>query len=106
LRQNLIDIRIRLHPKIDNDRRLPGVGVDRIHVVHVVDAADLLLEWSGNRLLDGLCVRTRIRGRHLYFRRNDIRELRYRQRHHGNCAYDHHDDGDHHRDNRTIDKEL
>ena len=37
-----------------------GRGVQRIHVVHVVDAAHLLLDGSGDRLLDGLRVRAHV----------------------------------------------
>ncbi len=32
---------------------LPAIGVDRVHVVHVVDAAHLLFDRSGHGLFNG-----------------------------------------------------
>ena len=47
--------------EIDDHPHLPvGRGVERVHVVHVVDAAHLLLDGRGHRLLDRLRVRADI----------------------------------------------
>ena len=57
LGENQIRVGIRGHVEIDDHPHLPvGGGVERIHVVHVVDAAHLLLDRSSDRLLDGLGV--------------------------------------------------
>ena len=77
LRQDQIRVGVRIHVEIDDHSHLAvGGGVQRIHVVHVVDAAHLLFDGRGHRLLDGLSVRADIDRRDLNLRRRDSRELR------------------------------
>ena len=85
---------------------LPVVGVHRIHVVHVVHAADLRFERRGHGLFQRLRVRSGISGLDLDFRRNDVGKLRDGQAQHGDHADDHHEDGDHHRDDRPVDEKF
>jgi len=106
LRQNLGGIGDCAHLEIHIERKLAGAGIDRIHVLHVVYAADLLLDRRGNRLFHGQRVSPNISGGQLDFRRSDIRELRDRQAGNGHPTQDHHDDRDHHGHDRTIDKKL
>ena len=84
----------------------PLFGVDRVHVIHVVDAADLCFERRRHRLLQRLRVRAGIRRRDLNFRRHDARELRHRQRQHRHAPHNHHQNGDHHRDDRSSMKNF
>ena len=83
-----------------------GCGVERIHVVHVVDAAHLLLDRRGYGLFHGLSVGSRVYGRYLNFGRRDLRKQRYRQSEDTDCPHDHHQNGDHHRHDRTVDEEF
>ncbi len=94
--EHLVDIGVRLDIEIDGDGGLAVVGVGRVHVVHVVDAAELLFDRSGDGLFESLRVRAGINGLNLNFRRNDVRELRGRQAKHGDDADNHHQDGDDH----------
>ena len=55
------------------------VGVDRLHVQHVVHAVHLLLDRRGDRLLDRHRVRSRVGSRDDDLRRNDVGELRHRK---------------------------
>ena len=73
--QDLIDIRVRPDIEIDDHSHVAGVGVDRIHVIHVVDAAHLLLDRRRDRLLDRQCISTGVMRAHLDFRRRDLRIL-------------------------------
>ena len=54
----------------------PLPAVQRVHVVHVVDAAHLLLDGRGHGLLDGLRIGADVGRANLHFRRRDRRELR------------------------------
>src|SRR3984957_8309308 len=77
-----------------------------VHVGHVVDATDLLLDGYVNSLLESLRVRTRIVGLQPDLRRGDTWELRYRQGR--NCDRTDYDrkDRNYDCDNGPIDEEL
>jgi len=105
LGQDLIGVGVRFHVEIDIERHLTVVGVDGIHVVHVVNARHLLLNGRCHGLFDGHRVSPRVRGFHLDFGGNDIGELSDGQPGHGHEANDHHEDRDHHGHNGTIDEE-
>ena len=80
LRENQVRIGVRGNVEIDDQPHLPvGGGVEGIHVVHVVDAAHLLLDGSGHRLLDGLGVRANVGCGDLNFGRRNRGELGHRQ---------------------------
>src|SRR5262245_41171467 len=66
--------------KVDDQSNLAAVGVERVHVVHVVDAAHLLLDWRRDRLLNRQRISARVVRLHLDFRWRDLRILRDRQR--------------------------
>jgi hypothetical protein len=107
LRQHEIGIRIGLYVVIHNQAHQPiRRRVQRIHVVHVVDAAHLLLDWRRDRLLDSLCVRAYVGCENLNFWRNDVWKLGHRKR--GDCcrSHDHHEDGNNHGHDRPIDEKL
>ncbi len=106
LRQHLIDIRIRRHVEVHGDRRLPVVRVRGVHVVHVVHARDRLLQRRRHRLLQRDRIRARIRRLHLNLRRNDVGKLRRRQLEETHASDQHHQNGDNHGDDRTVDKKL
>ena len=76
LRQNLIGARVRLDVEVHGHGRRAVVGVKRIHVFHAVHATHLLLDGSGDRLLDGQRVGAHVRGQNLNLRVGDVGELR------------------------------
>src|SRR6266849_9179331 len=107
LREDEIEVRVRLQVEVHHHGGLRVTrGVQRVHVVHVVHAVDLLFDGRGDGLLQGLRVRADIGGLQLNFRWNDVRKLRHGQACDGDRAHNHHKDGDHHRDDRTVDEEL
>ena len=107
LRQNQIDIGIGGHIEVDNQPHLPvRSSVQRIHVVHVVHPAHLLFDRSGDGLFHGLRVGPHIDGGNLNLRRRDGGKLGDRQPHDNYRAGDDGKDRDHHRHNRTVDKEF
>jgi hypothetical protein len=107
LRQHEIGIRIGLHVVVHNQTHQPiGRRVQRIHVVHVVDAAHLLLDRRRDRLLDSFCVRAHIGCENLNFWRNDVRKLRHRKRDDCYRSHDHHEDGNDNGHDWAIDEEL
>ncbi len=80
LREQQIRVGIRLEIEIDEQRcLLVRGGVQRVHVTHVVHAADLLLDGCGDSLLKSLRIGTGIVGLQPDLRRSDLRELRDRQ---------------------------
>ena len=80
LGKDQVGVRIRLDVKIHDQRsvRVSG-GVERVHVVHVVDAGHLLFDRGGNRLLECLCIRADVSSQYLNLWRGNIGELRNRQ---------------------------
>ena len=107
LSENQIGVGIGLYIEVHNQGRVRvGGGVEGIHVVHVVDAAHLLFDGSGNGLLEGLRVRTDVGGQHLNLRRSDVGELSDRQAEDRNRADHYHDDRNHHGDDGSVDEKL
>ncbi len=106
LRQHLIDIGIRFDVEVHVHRRLPVVGVLRVHVNAVVDTVDLLLDGCSNGLYQCARVGSRVGRLHLHLGRNDVGILRGWQRQHRHATQDHRQDGDHDRHDRPADKEL
>src|SRR5882672_114994 len=102
----MVNIRIGLQVKVDEHPHQAVVGVDGIHVVHVIHAAHLLLDGSGDRLLDGLGVSAYVGGLNEDFGRHDLRELGDRQSGQGNEPNDDHDDRNDHGDDGPIYEEF
>jgi len=105
--ENEIVVGVRLRVEIDDQgrRRVSG-SIQRIHVVHVVYAAHLLLERRGHGLFQGLRIGADIGGQNLNLRRRDIRKLSYRQGQDRQGADKHHDNGNHYGDDGSIDEEF
>src|SRR5258708_31929652 len=107
LRQHEVRIRIGLYVIIHDQAHQPvGRRVQRIDVIHIVDAAHLPLDRRRDRLLDSLCIRAHIRCEDLNFRRNDVWKLGHGKRGDGHCSHNHHEDGDNHGHDRPIDEKL
>ncbi len=107
LRENVIIVGIGFCVEV-HDQAADRVAVctQRIHVVHVVHAAHLLLDGRGNCLLQGLRVRPDIRSQDLNLGRSDAGKQRDRQAQDGERANQHQNDGDHHGNDGTVDKKL
>jgi hypothetical protein len=106
LGEQLVGVGVGAEGEVDVQGRLAVVGVDRVHVVHVVDAGHLLLDRGGHRLFDGQRVGAGVGALDLDLRRNDVRELGGRQPGHGDQADDGHQDRDDHGHDRPVDEEL
>ena len=106
LRQHVIDVRVGCDVEIDDQSNVATVRVDRVHVVHVVDAAHLLLDRRRDRLLDRQRVRAGVVRLHLNLRRRDLRILRDRQRQNADAADERHQNRDYDRDDGPPDEEL
>ena len=102
----MIDVGVSFEIEVHKHAHQSIIGVDRVHVVHVVNAAHLLFDGRGHRLLDGLRVRSDIVCLNEDFGRNDFGKLRNRQPQHGDQPYDDHDDGNHHGDDRAVNEEF
>ena len=103
---DLIDVGVRLDAERDAQLHRAVVRVRRLHVQHVVDAVHLLLERCRHRLLDRHGIGPDVIRRDDDLRRDDVGELRDRERSHRHQAADDGDDGDDDRDDRTIDEEA
>ena len=84
LREDLIGVRVGLNVEVDVEGGLAVVGVDRLHVEHVVDAVHLLFERRGDGLLQCFCVGAGIGGLNLDLGWNDVGVLRDGQAQHRN----------------------
>ena len=76
MRENQIGVGIGLDVEVDGEFGLPVIGVQRIHVFHVVHAAHHLLDGSGDGLVQRHGIGTGVGGGDLNLRIGDIRELR------------------------------
>ena len=106
LGKNLIRRRLGIRAEDHVQIHDAGVGIDRIHVFHALDAAHLLFDGRGYGLLDRKGVRTHVSRRHLNLRGNDVRILRDWETRHGNEANNDCDNGDNHRHNRPADEKI
>ncbi len=107
LREDEIRVRVRLQVEVhDHGGLRVGGGIQGIHVVHVVHAVDLLFDRRGDGLLQGLSVRPDKGSLQLDFRWNDVGKLRHGQARDGDRAHNHHEDGDDHRHDGTVDEEF
>ena len=106
LREDLVDVRVGADLEVHVQRAVAGVGVDRVHVDRVVDAAHLLLDRRGDRVLGRERVGADVGRRELDRRRRDLGELRDRQLHERHDAEHRHQDRDHDRDDRAAYEEL
>ena len=75
LSEHVVDIRVGLDIEVHVHAHQAIVGVDRIHVVHVIHAAHLLLNGRGNRLFDGLRVGSDVIRLNKDFGRDDFGKL-------------------------------
>src|SRR6185436_4857161 len=78
----------------------------RGHVEHVLDAVDLVLQWSSNGLLKHLRRGAGIDGAHRHHGWGDFRILRNRQRTHRRQARKHQEYRQDGRKDRAVDKEA
>ncbi|OLC65647.1 MAG: hypothetical protein AUH79_07285 [Betaproteobacteria bacterium 13_1_40CM_4_64_4] len=92
LGEHLREVEVRPDAEGDVEVHLPVVRALREHVEHVLDAVDLLLDRSGDRVGNDLRARARIGRRDVHRRRDDLRVLRDRQLLEGHEADDHDDD--------------
>jgi len=106
LGEQLVGVGVGAQCEVDVQRGLAVIGIDRIHVVHVVDAGHLLLDRGGHRLFDGQRVGAGVGAADLNLWRNDVWELGGRQPGHGDQTDDGHQDRDDHGHDRPIDEEL
>src|SRR5271154_184819 len=107
LREQQIRIGIRLEIEINEQCcLLVRGGVQRVHVTHVVHAADLLLDGHRNGLLKRLRICTRIVGLQPDLRRSDLRELRYRQSLNADRADYNGKNRNHDRDDRSSNEKV
>src|SRR4029077_19408344 len=107
LRENEVVVGVGLRVEVDDQggRRVSG-GIQRIHVVHVVYAAHLLLERRGHGLFQGLRVGADVGGENLNFRRRNVGELCNRKTKDRQGANEHQDDGNYHGDDGAVDEKL
>ena len=109
------------HLVLHQDLRFVGVSADRegddqgigavvrarrLHVEHVLDAVDLLLDRQGDGVDQGLGARARIQRRHLYGRRDDIGILGGRQLKERDQADQDEDQRQHVGEHRPIDEKA
>ena len=88
-------------------QRVAAVGrAERLHVDHAVDAVDLLLDRQRHGIDHVARAGAGIAGRHRDRRRHHIGILRHRQREQRHAADHDHEDGEHIRQNRTLDEEF
>ncbi len=99
-----VDVGVRLERDLQLRRAV--VGVDRLHVQHVVHAVHLLLDRRGDGLLERHRIGARVGGGDEQLRRDDLRILRDRQGSHRHEADDDGDDRDDDGDDGTGDEEL
>jgi hypothetical protein len=103
----LVRVRIRLHVEIhDHGHPTIGRGIQRVHVVHVIDAAHLLFDWRCDGLLQRLRIRPDVCCLNLNFRWGDVGELGDGKAKDRDNPYNHDDDGDHHGNDGSVDEEL
>ena len=106
LGQDLVGRRDRVVGEDDVELRLPGTGVQGVHVLHVVDAVDLLFDRRRNRLLHRHRVGAGIGGSNLDLGRDDVGELGNGQAQQADHTEDYRDDRDDHGHDGPVDEEF
>ena len=106
LGQHLIRGRVGTDIKDNVELALSRTGVQGIHVLHVVDAVNLLFDRRGDCLLHGHRISPRVGCGDLNLRGDDIRELRYGEREQRDNTDDHRENRDDHGHDRPVDEEL
>ena len=104
LHQHLREIEIRADLEGHDERVGPVRRADRLHVDHVLDAVDLLLDRQRNGVDHCARACARIAGRHLDGRRCHVRILRDRQREQRHAANNDHQDRQNVREDRPLDE--
>ena len=99
---HLIGIDVGLNAERHSQLHRPIVGVGRLHIEHIVHAVHLLLDRSGDRLLDGDGVRSGVGRGSDDLGWHDLGELGQRQTAHGDETDDDSENGDDHRDDWPI----
>ena len=106
LHQDLRGIEIGADLEGHGERVGAVAGAGRLHVDHVLDAVDLLLDRQRHRIHHRARAGAGIARRHLHGRRHDVGILRDRQPVERDRADQNHQDGENVRQNRTLDEEF
>jgi hypothetical protein len=106
LRQVQCDVDVSADLERDCSREVTIPGRLAAHVEHVLDTVDLLFERRGDRAGHGVRRRPRIGCRDLHCRRDDFRVSGDREDREGAEAKGRHEDAEHGREARSIDKEM
>ena len=106
LHQDLRRIEIGADLEGDRERIGPIAGAGRLHVDHVLDAVDLLLDRQRHGVHHRARAGAGIACRHLHGRRHHVGILRDRQPVERDRADQNHQDGENVRENRTLDEEF
>ena len=106
LREHVRVVEAAAHLEGDVEQHAAVARVQRLHVEQVVHAVDFLLDRRRHRLLDHLRVGAGVVARDAHDRRGEGRILLDRQALQRDGAGDHHQDGDHHGDDRPPDEEV
>ena len=106
LHEDLRQIGIRADGEGDGQSVGAVVGAGRLHVEHVLDAVDLLLDRQGDGVDEGPGAGAGVARRDLHGRRHDIGILRARQLDERDEADEHDDQRDHVGQHRPIDEEA
>ncbi len=106
LHQDLRRIEIGADLEGDRERVAAVAGAGRLHVDHVLDAVDLLLDRQRHGVHQRARAGAGIARRHLHGRRHDVGILRDRQAIERDGADQNHQDGENVRQNRTLDEKF
>ena len=106
LHQDLRGIEIGADLECHRERVAAVAGARRLHVDHVLDAVDLLLDRQRHRIHERARAGAGIARRHLHGRRHDVGILRDRQIIDRDRADQNHQDGENVRENRALDEKF
>jgi hypothetical protein len=106
LGKDLVLVYIRADFEVHRQFQRAVVAVDRLHVIHVVHAAHLLLDGRGDGLLDGQRIGAGVSCFHQDLGRHDVGKLRDRQTEVGDDADDRHHNRNDDRDDGTINEKF
>ena len=106
LHQDFVLVGVRADREGDDQAVGAVARAGRLHVDHVLDAVDVLLDRQRDGVDEGHGARARIAGRHLDGRRNDVRILRARQIKEGDEADQDEDERKHVGEHRPVDEKA